>query len=149
MFQHNRGRVSWLVGIVGVVGSKPMAEGSPASVPGTPPQTGHPPFGSTSAVGPTPNRGMEAAGLQKLAMVLKQLEELVPMFGAGSDPGKDVLQALTRLSKHVPAGSSSPASERDQIQQMAMRNTQQNQMLQAVRQGQQSPGAGAQTPQAA
>lgn len=86
-------------------------------------------------MGPTPNKGMEAAGLQRLASVLKQLEELVPMFGSGTEPGQAVLKALNSLAKHVPPGSVTPASERSNIEQMAMRNTQANQSMQALRQG--------------
>lgn len=112
---------------------------TPAAVPGQPAPpaqagAGQAPFGTTSATGPTPNRGLEAAGLQRLGLVVKQLEEMVPLFGASSDVGKAVLDALNKLIKHVPSGSVTPASQRNQIEQMAMRNVQSNQQMQAVRQ---------------
>jgi hypothetical protein len=124
-----------------------MTPQTPASVPGSP-QPQQAPFGASPATGPTPNRGFEAAGLQKLGSVVKQLEELVPMFGAASMPGKAVLDALTRLIKLVPAGSVTPASQKNNIEQMAMRNTRDNQQMQAL-QAQRAQGAGGgQPPQA-
>jgi hypothetical protein len=105
-------------------------------------------MGSTPATGPTPNKGFEAAGLQRLGLVIKQLEQLVPMFGSGSEPGKAVLEALNKLAKHVPTGASTPAAERPNIDRMSMQNTQNNQAMQQMRQrmasGQGSaPGAAA------
>lgn len=116
---------------------------SPAAVPGGQPAT---PFGASPATQPTPNKGFEAAGLQRLGSVIKQLEELIPMFGAASDPGKACLDALNKLVKYVPAGSVTPASQRNNIEQMAMRNTQQNQQMQALKQ-QAAQGGAAPQPQ--
>lgn len=121
-----------------------MAQQAPAAVPGSP-QPQQAPFGSTPATGPTPNRGYEAAGLQRLGSVVKQLEELIPMFGAASEPGKACLDALTKLVKLVPAGSVTPASQKNNIEQMAMRNVKDNQQMQALQQqrmqgGQQGAG---------
>ena len=118
-----------------------MNQQAPAPVPGGQTQ---PPFGATQATGPTPNRGYEAAGLQKLGSVVKQLEELIPMVGASSEHGREVLKALNILVKLVPAGSVTPAGERNNIQQMAMKNAQQNQQMQAL----QAQRSGAQQPQA-
>lgn len=114
-----------------------------AAVPGQP-QGSQPPFGATNATGPTPNRGYEAAGLQRLGSVVKQLEEMIPLFGATSEHGREVLKALNILVKMVPAGSVTPASQRANIENMAMKNAQQNQQMQALRQQQmqrqQQPG---------
>lgn len=93
-----------------------------------------------NATSPTPNKGYEAAGLQRLGSVVKQLEELIPMFGAASDAGKACLEALNKLVKHVPAGSVTPASERANLQNMAMKNEQQNMQMQALKR-QQMQGA--------
>lgn len=106
---------------------------APAAVPGHP-QPNQPPFGTTPATGPTPNRGYEAAGLQRLGLVVKQLEEILPMVGAGSDIGKEVLKALNGLVKLVPAGSVSPAAQKNNLEQMALKNAQGNQQMQAIRQ---------------
>jgi hypothetical protein len=103
-------------------------------------------MGSSPATGPTPNRGFEAAGLQRLGLVIKQLEQLVPLLGAGSEPGKAVLDALRSLSKHIPSGSVTPGAERANIDRMAMQNAQSNQLMQRMRQQQAQggqPGAAA------
>src|SRR5882724_5062607 len=113
------------------------------AAPGQPPQQ---PFGSTPATGSTPNKGFEAAGLQKLGVVVKQLESLLPEVGAGSDVGKAVLDALNKLVKFVPAGSVTPAAQKNSLESMqrnAAQNNQQMQALQAMRAG----GGGGQPPQ--
>lgn len=101
-----------------------------------------PPFGAPGATGPSPNLGYEAAGLQKLGLVVRQLEQLIPLLGATTDPGKAVLDALKNLVKWVPAGSVTPAAERNNIEQMMMQNTANNQQVQALRSaGMQGGGA--------
>lgn len=107
---------------------------APAAPGGQPPQ---PPFGSTQATGATPNKGFEAAGLQKLGVVVKQLEGLLPEVGAGSDIGKAVLDALNKLVKFVPNGSVTPAAQKNSIdaqQRQMAQNNQQMQAIQAMRQ---------------
>lgn len=100
-------------------------------------------MGTSPATGPTANRGAEMAGLQRLGVTVKQLEQLIPLLGAASEPGKDVLKALNMLVKHVPPGSVTPAAEKNQIQNMALRNAQQGQMMAAMRGGQGgAPGGG-------
>lgn len=107
-----------------------------------------PPFGSSPATGPTPNRGYEAAALQRLGVVVKQLEELLPMAGAGSEIGKAVLEALNKLVKLVPQGSVTPAGQKNALDQMQMKNAQNNQQMQALMaqrmQGAQGGAGGAQ-----
>lgn len=63
--------------------------------------------------------------MQRLGLVVKQLQDLLPLAGVGSDLGKDVLKMLNIAVKHVPSGSSSPAAEKNNIENMAMRNAQQ------------------------
>lgn len=119
-----------------------MPDGTPTPVPGQPQQP-QAPFGATSAVSPTPNRGHEAAGLQALGLIVQKLGEIVPLVGAGSDVGQVVLDALKKLAKFVPAGSVSPASQRNQLEKMAMQQGQNNQQMQMLQQmragGQQQP----------
>src|SRR5262249_23325901 len=114
-----------------------------AGPPGQPPQAPQPPMGSSPATGPTPNKGFEAAGLQRLGLVIKQLTDLLPQVGVGSDVGKDVLKALNSLAKHVPSGSSTPGAERTNIERMAMANSQNNSMMQQLRQNAAKGGGGA------
>lgn len=127
-----------------------MPPETPAAAGAAQPQK--PPFGASPATGPTPNKGYEAAVLQRLGLVTKQLTEMLSLAGATSDIGRDLMKALNILVKHVPAGSVSPAAEKQNIDRMAMSNTQNNQQMQALKQqaaqGQQ-PGGAQQQPQAA
>ena len=116
-----------------------MPDGTQA--PASQPQ--QPPFGSSPATQPTPNRGHEAAGLQKLGLVIQSLTDILPLVGASSDVGQFVLDMLKKGSKFVPAGSVTPASQRNQLEQMAMKQGQNNQQmmaLKAMQQGGQQPG---------
>src|SRR5258705_13746696 len=118
----------------------------PIPAPAAPGGQHQQPFGCTPATGSTPNKGYEAAGLQKLGVVVKQLETLLPEVGAGSDVGKAVLEALNKLVKFVPAGSVTPAAQKNSLESMqrnAAQNNQQMQALQAMRAG----GGGGQPPQ--
>ena len=127
-----------------------MPTPAPAAPGGQPAQ---PPFGQTPATGATPNKGYEAAGLQELGVIVKQMEKILPQVGASSDVGKAVLDCLNKLVKFVPAGSVTPAAQKNSIeaQQRTMaQNNQQAQAVQAMRQkqgqpqgGQPQPGAGA------
>ena len=108
-----------------------MPEANP-SAPGAAPKAA--PFGQSPVTGPTPNKGFEAAALKRMGLVVRQLEELLPLAGAGSDVGKDVLKALNILVKHVPSGSVTPADEKAQLERMSMANTQNNAQMQALRQ---------------
>jgi hypothetical protein len=92
-------------------------------------------MGVSPMTGPTPNKGYEAAGLQQLGMIVKQLERVIPLLGAGSDPGAAVLKALNALAKFVPAGSVTPAAEKNMAEQTMMKATQNNQQMQALKAG--------------
>ncbi len=98
-----------------------------------------PPMGSSPATGPVPNRGFEAAGLQRLGVVVKQLEELLPTLGASSEPGQAALKALNLLVKHVPLGSVSPQAEKNTLEQAMMKAIQNGKQMQALK----APGGGA------
>ena len=114
-----------------------MPETTPAAAPQQPQGA---PFGQSAATGPTPNKGFEAAAAQRLGLVVKQLEELISTAGAASEIGRACLEALNKLVKLVPAGSNTPASSKNNIEQMAMKNQQQNQQMQALKA--QSAGGG-------
>ena len=94
------------------------------------------PFGQTSAMAPTPNKGAEAAAMQKLAMGVKLIGDAFAAAGATSELGQKILEVLPKLSKMVPLGASTPASERNTMQDVAMKNAQQNQAMQQFRQQQ-------------
>jgi hypothetical protein len=127
-----------------------MPTPAPAGPGGQPPQ---PPFGSTQATGSTPNKGYEAAGLQKLGVILKQMEGALPELGASSDAGKALLDCMSKLAKFVPSGSVTPAAQKNSIEAQQRQAAQSNQQMQALAQmrqkmaqgggGQQQPGMGA------
>jgi lysophospholipase L1-like esterase len=122
----------------------------PAPVANPNPAQQKPPFGQAAAAQPTPNRGYEAAGLQRLGLVVQQLQELLPQLGSGSDAGQAVLKALTGLSKFVPPGSVTPAAQKQQLERMAQAQQQGNQQMQALAaQRQQQAPQGAAQPKAA
>lgn len=114
--------------------------------PNTPPTPGQPPVGSSPATGPVPNKGLEAAALAKLGLVVRLLESLVQPLGAGTEAGKDVLKALTSLSKHVPPGAVSPGVEQTSLMKLQQDQRQQQPQIAAMRAamaGPQNSGAGA------
>ena len=121
----------------------PAAPG--AAPPGGQPQ--QPPFGQTPATGATPNKGYEAAGMQKLGVVVKQLESILPELGASSEAGAAVLKALTALTKFVPPGSVTPAAQKNSIEAQMRAQAQGNQQMQALKQHMQGQGGGQQAPQ--
>lgn len=122
-----------------------MVAPTPSSAPQGQPAAA--PMGASQATGPTPNRGFEAAGLQKMGMVVKMLEEIIATSGAVSEVGKAALECLNKLVKLVPPGSVSPAAQKNNIDQMAMKNSQNNQQMQQLKaqqaQGQQQPAQAA------
>ena len=72
--------------------------------------------------------------MQQLGLVVKRLTDILQMVGVGSDPGKDILKAITSLSKHVPPGSVSPGSERNDLQTALAKNTANSAQMQQMRQ---------------
>ena len=86
--------------------------------------------------------------MAKLGLIVRLLESLVPSLGAGTEAGKDVLKALTSLSKHVPPGAVSPGVEQTSLMKLMVDQKQQQPQIAAMRaamagQGQANPGAGA------
>ena len=71
--------------------------------------------------------------MAKLGLVIRQLETIVPLLGAGTEAGRDVLKALTNLSKHVPPGAVSPGVEKSAMDQMQLKMKQQTPQLEQMR----------------
>ena len=108
-----------------------MAElGTPATATSQPTEA---PLGVSSATGPTPNKGYEAAAKQRLGVVIRQLEQMVPLAGATSEIGKDILKALNMLAKHIQPGEVTPAAERNTLESQMMQNQQNMAMQQQLR----------------
>ena len=120
-----------------------MAEGGKPPAAGAPPPTpGKEPFGNSSASQATPNAGYEAAALQRVGVLVKQVQDLMNMVGATSEIGQGLLKALNIFVKMVPAGSVSPASEKNMLEQAQMRNTQNRAMQQQLKQSAMKPPGG-------
>lgn len=122
-----------------------MLPPSPASAPPPPgsaaPAPGQPPFGSSPATGATQNPGFQIAGIKKLGLALVMLEEALPLLGAASEPGKDVLSVVSKLAKHVPPGAVTPADIQSQLQQLMVKQQQNAQQMTQMRAAQMHPGA--------
>ena len=126
-----------------------MAEPTPSMpmqappAPGAGATQGQPPIGPTPATSPVPNKGMEAAGLAQLSGVVRQLEKLVPLLGAGSEVGKDVLKSLTMLTKHIPPGAVSPGLEQSAMSNTMTQMRQNAPLIASLRAAQQPPQSAA------
>jgi len=93
---------------------------------------------------PTANRGHQAAGLANVQWAVRLLEKSLPLVGAETEPGQAIMKAIQSLSKHVPAGSTSPGVENSALQQAMIQAKQEQPMISTLRslgQGQPQPGA--------
>ena len=113
---------------------------SPQAAPQGQPQ---PSAGASPVTQPVPNQGHQAAGMAKLAMIVRLMEQTIPMLGAGSEAGRDLLQATSRLAKHVSSGSVSQGAENSAVQNLV---SQQRQMQPIIAQMNQQ-GGGQPSPQ--
>lgn len=95
---------------------------------------------------PTPNRGLQAAAIAQLTHAIRIMEKALPMLGVESEMGKDVMSALSKLSKHIAPGQGSPGIENSALQQMMMQHKQEQPMIQALRAQGQSTAAPAAPP---
>lgn len=78
--------------------------------------------------------------MQKLGVVVKQLESILPELGASSEAGQAVLKALNSLVKFVPAGSVTPAAQKNSIEAQQRNMMQNNQQMMALKQRMQGAG---------
>ena len=87
--------------------------------------------------------------MAQLTQCIRIMEKALPMIGVETEMGKDVVKALTTLSKHISPGSGSPGVEQNSLMNMMMQQKQEQPMLQLLRaQGQQQSPAGGATPPA-
>ena len=112
--------------------ASPPAPGMPPGGPGAS-NPGQPPFGSSPVSQPTPNRGQEAAGLSRLALIVRLLQETVSLLPASSKPGQDVVKALGILAKHVPEGSVPPGVQQATMQSLMQKQQQMTPQIAAMR----------------
>jgi hypothetical protein len=93
-----------------------------------------PSFGNTPVTSATPNRGFEAAALQKVGLLAHEMSRLLTDVGPTSEVGRVLAKILPQLLKLVPPGSVSPAGEKNQLQQMMLGSQQRNQQMAALKQ---------------
>ncbi len=107
-------------------------------------QPGQPPFGSSPVSQPAADRGREAAGMSRLGVIVRLMEETVPLLGVGSEPGQAMLKALNSLAKHVPPGSVTPGVQQSTMQRLMQQQQQMGPQVAAMRAMGQQPGQPAQ-----
>lgn len=78
-----------------------------------------------------PGQGAQAGALMQVKMALDMLQNALPQLGMGSDVHRDVIQAVTRLSRHLPQGIPTAGAQQTSLQDM-QRNTIRNAILQRI-----------------
>ena len=68
-----------------------------------------------------------------MGLIVKLMEDTLPPLGVGSEIGRDLLKALSTLSKHVPAGAVSPGIENQAMQRLATNARQMQPQIAAMR----------------
>lgn len=116
----------------------PAPPGAPVAPPAPPgagagSAPGQPPFGSSPVSQPVPNRGHEAAGLSRLSVIIRLMEETIPLLGVGSEPGKDLVKALSNLAKHVPPGAVSSGIQQSTMERLMQQQKQMAPQIAAMR----------------
>jgi len=78
-----------------------------------------------------PGQGAHGAALLQVKMALDMLQNALPSIQLGNEIHKDVLQAIQRLSRHLPQGIPTAGAQQSGIQDL-MRNTVRNALLQRM-----------------
>lgn len=121
-------------------GGAPAPSAAPASPPGGGAATGIVPAST-----PSPNRGLEAHALARLAVLVQGMSMLTAIFPVGSDIARDLRSALDKVAKHVPPGAISQGVQMTEAQRNLMQQRQQAPQIAAMRAAQM--GGGGQPPQ--
>ncbi len=125
-----------------------MTPPTTAPKPGQAPSPGQqPPMGQSQATQPTSNRGSEVQAIQQVAAATRFIEQAMAGVGAASELGQKLHKILGDLIKLAPVGSSSPAGEKNAMQNQAMQMAQRNQAATQARQQAMQGQGGAQRPQ--
>jgi hypothetical protein len=82
--------------------------------------------------------------MMQIKMALDMITTALPGLPAGSEVHRDALQALTRLSRHMPQGTPTAGVQQTMLQDL-LRNTARNALLQRVM-AQRGGGAGGSPP---
>lgn len=112
-------------------------DAGPPAAPGGPPGAGGSPILAALArargapQASAPGQGAQAAALQSVKMALDMLQAALPSLGTGSEVHRDVINAVSRLSRHMPQGIPTAGAQQGAVQDL-LRNTVRNAMLQRV-----------------
>jgi len=117
-------------------GAPPGPELGPGGPQTPPPMEGGPILAalarrSQSPAVSAPGPGDMAAGLMMLKQAVDMIHQALPSLEAGSQPHKDAVNALSRLTRHLPQGAPTAGVQQTQLGDM-MRNTQRNALLQKL-----------------
>lgn len=88
------------------------------------------------------NPGLAAKALAQVGEAIRILEMALPNVPPGTPVHKDVLDVVSKLAKHVPAGDQTHGVQMTALADL-QRNAQQSQMLQSVMRSAGQGGAGA------
>lgn len=72
-------------------------------------------------------------GTALIGVIVKMMERAIPLLGAGSEAGRDLIKGLSSLAKHVPPGALSPGVEGTAIERLALQQRQQAPQIAAMR----------------
>ena len=97
--------------------------------------------GASPATQPAGNRGIQAAAMARIGNVVQMLHVIAAALGPSNEAEKHVMQAITALSKAVPAGAASEGLLRADLQKMQMAQRQNQANAMAMRQGAAPPMA--------
>ena len=78
-----------------------------------------------------PGPGAQGAALMQVKMALDMLQNALPALGIGTEQHKDVLQAVQRLSRHMPQGIPTAGAQQTATQDM-LKNNIRNALLQRI-----------------
>ena len=87
-----------------------------------------------------PGPGDQASSMTMLLQIIGLMHQALPGLMPGSPVHKDVLKALSALSKHAPEGAPGAGVQQTQLQDL-LKNVVKNALLQKIM-GQQQPGQG-------
>jgi hypothetical protein len=79
--------------------------------------------------------------MSMLALATQLMTQALPLLGVSSEPGQDILDAIERLSKHIPPGSVTDADKKNQLQSLMMKHQQQASQMAALKASQAAPAA--------
>ena len=82
------------------------------------------------------------AGKQKVAMALKVLQDALPLYGASSPEGQDILDCMKKLGKIAQPGDVTQQGQMNELQKRMLAQIQQGQAQKQLAQPQGQPGAG-------